>query len=59
LSLSVQLRIQAADQSGEAVTEVLFWDGPETAIATYKYEIPREFENCVCCFDNPIPKVSD
>lgn len=58
LPFSLQLRIQAADQLGEAVTEVLFWDGPETGIATYKYEVAKDFVNCECCFDNPIPQVS-
>lgn len=40
------------------MTEILFWDGPENGIATYKYEVEKEFENCVCCFTNPIPAVS-
>ena len=53
----MQFKLRAANQNGEAVTEVLFWDGPERGIATYKYEVEKEFENCVCCFTNPIPKV--
>lgn len=39
------------------MTEVLFWDGPESGIATYKYEEEKEFQNCICCFTSPIPEV--
>ena len=53
----LQFKLRAANQNGEAVTEVLFWDGPERGIATYKYEVEKDFENCGCCFTNPIPKV--
>lgn len=53
-----QFRLQAAGQDGEAVTEILFWDGPEKGIATYKYQPEAEFVNCDCCFVDPVPQVS-
>lgn len=39
------------------MTEILFWDGPEKGIATYKYQTEAEFVNCDCCFVDPIPRV--
>lgn len=52
-----QFRLQAAGQDGEAVTEILFWDGPEEGIATYKYQQEAEFVSCDCCYVDPIPQV--
>ena len=56
--LPYQFTLKAADQNGEAVTEMLFWDGPDTGLASYKD--PGEsvvFENCGCCFADLIPMV--
>lgn len=52
-----QFRLQAAGQDGEAVTEILFWDGQEEGIATYNYQPEAEFVNCDCCYVDPIPQV--
>lgn len=54
----LQVRLQAAGQDGEAVTEILFWDGPEEGISTYKYQPEAEFVNCGCCYVEPIPQVN-
>ena len=34
--LPYQFTLKSADQNGEAVTEMLFWDGPDTGLASYK-----------------------
>ncbi|KAK3104702.1 hypothetical protein FSP39_008103 [Pinctada imbricata] len=51
-----EFTLKAADQDGEAVTEILFWDGPEEGIASHKHQLLNVvFDNCECCFVNPIP----
>lgn len=53
-----QLRLKVVNKDGEVVIEILFWDGFENGIVIYKYEVEKEFENCVCCFVNFILVVS-
>ncbi|XP_062596534.1 uncharacterized protein LOC134257978, partial [Saccostrea cucullata] len=54
-----KFRLRAADKDGDAVTEILFWDGPERGFATFKYTEEKEFIGCGCCYDNPIPKMCE
>ncbi|KAK3101942.1 hypothetical protein FSP39_007535 [Pinctada imbricata] len=49
-----QVQIKCANGSGNAVTGVMFWDGPESSISPYKYQRDIEFPNCQCCLKLPI-----
>ncbi|CAC5412724.1 unnamed protein product [Mytilus coruscus] len=49
--------VKPANGHGIAVTEILFWDGQDTSIATYEYEEPFNWASsvCQCCLLDPIP----
>ncbi|VDI67222.1 Hypothetical predicted protein [Mytilus galloprovincialis] len=49
--------VKPAKGHGIAVTEILFWDGPDTDIATYEYEEDIDWAStvCQCCLLNPVP----
>ncbi|KAK6174798.1 hypothetical protein SNE40_013376 [Patella caerulea] len=49
-----QFEVQAADGDGNAVTSILFWDGPETSITDYDYTKEPDWtqEICSCCRTN-------
>ncbi|KAK3101936.1 hypothetical protein FSP39_007496 [Pinctada imbricata] len=49
-----EVQIKCANGSGNAVTQVMFWDGPESAISPYNYQRDIEFANCECCLRVPI-----
>lgn len=48
-----QMDIVAA-RSGNAVTSVLFWDGPEDYVTHYDFTAPDTTPYCNCC-DDPVP----
>ncbi|VDI73733.1 Hypothetical predicted protein, partial [Mytilus galloprovincialis] len=51
------ISVKPAHGHGIAVTEILFWDGMDTSIATYEYEEPVDWASsvCQCCLLDPIP----
>ncbi|XP_052081237.1 uncharacterized protein LOC127719261 [Mytilus californianus] len=51
------ISVKPANGHGIAVTEILFWDGQDTSIATFQYEEPVDWASsvCQCCLLKPIP----
>lgn len=40
--------------SNQAVTSVLFWDGPEEYVTPFDFTVPDTTPYCNCC-DDPVP----
>ncbi|XP_076087285.1 uncharacterized protein LOC143057777 [Mytilus galloprovincialis] len=55
------ISVKPAKGNGIAVTEILFWDGPETNIASYEYEEDVDWASsvCQCCLLDPVPEECD
>ncbi|OPL32756.1 hypothetical protein AM593_07099, partial [Mytilus galloprovincialis] len=55
------ISVKPAKGHGIAVTEILFWDGPDTSIATYEYEeeVDWSLTVCQCCLIEPVPEECD
>ena len=51
--------MKPAKGHGIAVTEILFWDGPDTVITTYEYKEDIDWASnvCQCCLIEPVPEV--
>ena len=43
--------IRAADGAGQAVTSVMFWDGPDDYVTHYDFTVPDRTPYCDCCYD--------
>ncbi|VDI71255.1 Hypothetical predicted protein, partial [Mytilus galloprovincialis] len=55
------ISVKPAKGHGIAVTEILFWDGPDTVITTYEYKEDIDWASnvCQCCLIEPVPEACD